>query len=129
MSQDELDVLFAAIKRDFFPEWVRVAHGSAPLAGAKSYRNNGGDCDQQRRTICLDERQFVDIPIDGQRGLLVHEICHDFADGHDVRWAQKMAYCAKRADELRLPDTAEVIRADIFSYCGGEIYRIAVGTK
>jgi hypothetical protein len=129
VSQDELDILFAAIQRDFFPEWVRVAQGSAQLAGAMSCRNNSGDRNLKRQAICLDERPFADIPMDGQRGLLVHKICHDFADRHDVRWAQKMAYCGKRADGLLLPDTAEVIRSDIFSYCGGEIYRIAVGSK
>jgi len=106
----ELKRAFEQVRSGFFPRWDRKRLWrvrAAPFLVAE------GRCEIPRKTIFI--RKIPDS-IDELKQLLIHEICHHNALGHEAKWFRNMEAAAQRAEAIGQEKMAKWIREEIESY-------------
>jgi hypothetical protein len=103
-----------AVRRDYFPRWDRT--------GAWRFRISNlpgsceGNCDWEKRTITV-VYLYEDDDADERDMVLIHEICHAVAiHGHGPAWLRRMRRAADRAEELKRPLLAKMLREQADMY-------------
>ena len=112
--------IFDEIRSLYFPNWDRHREWSAVFGSLEQCRDgNTGYCDSNAKVIYLDEKTVRMMSESGFRAFLIHEICHDAgAANHNRAWATRMEQAAKLAESLNEPETARIVRCEIFAYGG-----------
>lgn len=97
----QIEKLFDHIRRTFYPQWDKKGEWSVKVVPSRDPRLRfaQGRCDEEARTILINEFQLANRDPEIVELLLVHEIAHAVTrSNHRKEWRKQM----KRAGEIAL---------------------------
>lgn len=108
--EDRLETAYQYVRKSFFPRWDRDRQWTCHLIHDLP---SGGRCFDDRKEIAV---QYVSDNDDELYALLIHEICHAFAMGHDKGWQKRMLKAAEKAHELGLYGVQNILASEVKEY-------------
>jgi hypothetical protein len=116
MSETRLQEAFQFVRRHFFPEWDKTGEWKTQNRGIEdcdTYELIGGLCLKDRKTILVFR---IPDDEDDLKMLLIHEICHVFAEWHGKKWLDKMLRAAKKASDLGMDSLSKNLILNVFAH-------------
>jgi hypothetical protein len=104
--QKELEAAFKNVRETVFPQWDKK--GEWKVRFDPDLRSDGF-CDTEKKMISV---KYFYEDIDQTIALLVHEICHSSAQGHDKRFFTRVLKAADRAEKAGWLNAASLIRKE-----------------
>jgi len=105
-----LQQIFEDVRSNIFPRWD--TNFLWKVVYDHQLPSQGLCCPKDKRIVLSS----VPSNDDELRLLLIHEICHSSALGHDERWSERMLKAADRAEKAGWLKVADLVRAEVEMY-------------
>ena len=107
--------IFDLVRKTIFTQWDRVSEW---IVIHDSELPSQGRCWPEEKKITV---RFVSKNDDDLKLLLIHEICHSSALGHDKKWFSRMLKASSRAKKAGWLNVADMIKKEVKGYQAGAV--------
>lgn len=115
----QIEKLFETIRKTYYPNWDAGGEWTVKLLPSRdpSLRFAQGRCDDEAKTILINEYQTACTDSEKVELLLIHEIAHAVTQpNHRIAWRNQMESVAEVAEGIGRKRLAELIRQQIREY-------------
>jgi hypothetical protein len=117
----QIEKLFDDVRRTYYPDWDGEGEWSVKVTSSRDpkLRFSQGRCDDEVKTIWVNEFQVAGTDSEKVELLLIHEIAHAVSrNDHRSEWRTQMERVAEKAYGLGRKKLAGEIRKQIKEYGG-----------
>ena len=117
----QIEKLFDDVRRTYYPAWDTGGEWTVKVLSARDPRLRfaQGRCDEEAKTILINEFQIAGADPEKLELLLIHEIAHAATrSNHRNEWLTQMKRVAETARRIGRRSLAEHIRKQIREYEG-----------